>query len=96
MKMYLNIIRNNLEVRNYPTKKCVCLFCVDNEAGWKSIANKYNRAIMNSFDFLTHIANVCYMDARGNDCLTNNGLDIFKAASERKTPVFVDSEGFWC
>ena len=32
MKMYLNIIRNNLEVRNYPTKKCVCFFYVDNEA----------------------------------------------------------------
>lgn len=92
MKMYLNIIRGNLDVRPYKTKKLVYAFNSKNVLAWINSGRKkelYRETycINDVFDYLYSIG-LLYMDNFGIDRLTIKGLNLYWWRKCRKKPDF--------
>lgn len=75
MKMYLNIIRNNLEVRNYPTVRCICKFDSRQVPGGNANL-KINRNIA-VFAWLENIGVVKFDVENSMNVLTTFGRDMY-------------------
>ena len=92
MKLYLNIIRENLYVCPYKTKKLVYVFNSKNvlsliNSGRKKEYYRETYCINDVFDYLYNIGLV-YMDNFGIDRLTIKGINLYWWRHRRKKPDF--------
>ena len=86
-KLYLNVIRGRIEVRDYKTIKnvlsftwsdvCKYLYEPDSKRYKRLIKDKWYEHIGDIYDFLTYGLKVIYTDNYGMDKLTDKGLEIF-------------------
>jgi hypothetical protein len=83
MKLYLNVIRGELEIRAYKTKKCIFCFDSKNVMKWASgreghhVFYNINTNCNDIYLYLVHAAKVIYTDDNGRDRLTLKGLEMY-------------------
>ena len=81
--LYLNIIKSNLEVRDYKTKENICSFKWFDVINWYGIdrmKEKYWYECINDiYDYLIHGLGLVWTDNFGMDRLTQKGIDLYWA-----------------
>lgn len=92
MKLYLNIIRGNLEVRTYKTKRLVYVFNSKNVLAWINSGREkeYYResyCINDVYNYLWEIG-LIWINAFGHERLTIKGLNLYWWRHCRKKPDF--------
>ena len=76
MKMYLNIIRGQLELRKYATVKCVCSFDTISVLHYNELKNVISKNY-HCFVFLEQTGVVKFDDKNEKYILTPLGIDMF-------------------
>jgi hypothetical protein len=81
-KLYLNIIRGQLEIRDYKTKKNVFAFSWHQVCDGLGLHEKYKSAswdfhITDIYTYLIHVVGIVWTDNFGQDRLTDKGLALY-------------------
>jgi hypothetical protein len=80
-KLYLCIVKSDLVIRDYKTKKIVTDFSYKDVLQWINRPDKgricWQDNIDNIYDYLLYECKIIYVDSFGRDRLTDKGLNLY-------------------